>query len=213
MNYKLKERVRFIFLVGVCLCCSCKQNFNSGDLIFVASENSDFEKSIAAVTKKKYDTITFSHVGILNVTDTGVFVVEAVPEKGVQYSKFEDFKKENKGNKLFIGKLKKKYKKYGAAAVCRVCSHLGKAYDYAFVLNDDRYYCSELVYDAYACVSNNPDFFETPNMTFKKEGSNETLPFWIEYFNKLQLPIPEEKPGINPTALSHSKKLKIKNYK
>jgi hypothetical protein len=65
------------------------------------------------------------------------------------------------------------------------------------------------VYDAYAHASGDPHFFETPNMTFKKEGTDELLPFWIEYFEKLNIPVPEGKPGINPTGLSRSEKLTI----
>jgi len=205
------RKLIWLLFVVCALFSSCSQTLHSGDLIFVASENSDFEKSIVEVTKSKEKTLNFTHVGIINVTDSGVFVIEAAPQKGVVYSSFSAFKDENMNGVLYIGMLKSKYKKHTRDALNRACSHLGKEYDYAFDFENDLYYCSELVYDAYAHASGDPRFFETPNMTFKKEGTDEILPYWIEYFEKLNLLVPEGKPGINPTGLSRSDKLKIRN--
>ena len=194
-------------MVLVYVCNACTLKFNTGDLLFVVSEQTDFEKSIVEVTKNEKQDFNFTHIGIINVTDTGIFIVEAVPKKGVIYSTINNYD----STKFVIGKLKPKYKKYADAAVKRACSHLGKGYDYAFDFENNLYYCSELVYDAFVFASKNPHFFETPNMTFKKDGSNEYVPFWVEYFEKQNLPIPEGKPGINPTGLSHAKQLTIKN--
>ena len=204
---------KFIWLLctALFLLNSCAQTLHSGDLIFVASENSDFERSIVEVTKS--ETLNFSHVGIINVTDSGIFVVEAVPEKGVVYTSLQEFKNENINGVLYIGFLKPTYKKYAKDALNRACSHLGKGYDYVFDFENDLYYCSELVYDAYAHASNDLHFFEIIDMTFKKEGTDELLPFWVEYFEKLNVFIPEGKPGVNPTGLSNSEKLIIKNLR
>jgi len=197
-------------LGGFFLFGSCKQEvLHSGDLIFIASESSDFEKSIVEVTKTKDKTLNFTHVGIINITDSGIFVIEAVPEKGVVYTGLQEFNDENTDGILYVGMLKSKYKKYTKNALSRACSHLGKGYDYAFDFENDLYYCSELVYDAYAYASGNPHFFEAPEMTFKVERTDEFLPFWVAYFEGLGVPVPEGKPGINPTGLSHSNKLRI----
>jgi hypothetical protein len=199
----------FFLLVAFLLFYGCSQNLNTGDLIFVSSENSDFEKSIVEVTKSENELLNFSHVGMINVTDSGVFVVEAVPGRGVVYTNFQEFKDENSNGTLYIGTFKSKYKKYAQDALNRACSHLGKDYNYAFDFENDLYYCSELVYDAYAVASGDLHFFETPDMTFKKEGTDEILPFWSEYFEKLDVAVPEGKPGVNPTGLSRSGKLII----
>jgi len=195
-----------IFFLLLYLCYACSNTFSTGDLLFVVSEQTDFEKSIVEVTKNEKNDSNFTHVGILNVTDSGIFVVEAVPTKGVIYSTLNNYD----STRFVIGKLKPKYKKYADAAVNRACSHLGKGYDYAFDFENNLYYCSELVYDAFVYASKDPHFFETPNMTFKKESSEEFVSFWVEYFEKQNIPIPEGKPGINPTGLSRSEKLKIK---
>ncbi|MCL2167660.1 MAG: hypothetical protein FWH59_00870 [Lentimicrobiaceae bacterium] len=188
------------------------QNLSNGDLIFVSSENSDFEKSIVETTKLKDKELNFTHVGIVNVTDTGIFVIEAVPYKGVIYTNLKDFETENKNAPLYIAKLIPEYQKYTNGALRRACSNLGKGYDYTFDLENDLFYCSELVYDAYAYASGDPIFFETPNMTFKKEGTDEFLLYWVEYFEKNNHAIPEGKPGINPIGLSRSNKLRITDY-
>jgi len=204
------DLVKKYLLIAFCLLfMSCAQNLRTGDLVFVASENSELEKSIVEVTQLNNNELNFTHAGIINVTDTGIFVVEAVPQKGVCYSSFQEFKNENKNGTLYIASFKSEYQKYAKDALNRACSHLGKGYDYAFDLENDLYYCSELVYDAYAYAAGDPHFFETPNMTFKKENSNDFLPYWVEYFEKQNIPIPENKPGINPNGLSRSDKLRI----
>ncbi|MDR2971306.1 MAG: hypothetical protein LBU83_05175 [Bacteroidales bacterium] len=201
-------------LIGtLLLSVSCTQNLSSGDLVFVASENSDFEKSIVAVTKSDLCALNFTHVALINVTDSGNFVIEAVPQKGVIYSSFQEFKEENKNGTLYFASLKPEYRQYTESALGRAYSHLGKGYDYGFDFENDLYYCSELVYDAYAHATGNPNFFETPNMTFKESDTDEILPYWLEYFNKHQLPVPEGKPGISPNGLSRSEKLQIKKPK
>jgi len=197
-----------VALLTYSLCASSlPPNLSSGDLVFVASENSDFERSIAEVTRHGDKALNFTHVGIINVTDTGVFVIEATPKKGVVYTSFLEFQEENKNGILYFMSLKPQYQQYTEVAIRRAYSHLGKGYDFAFDFENDLYYCSELVYDAYAHAAADPDFFETPPMTFKSNETDDFLPYWIEYFEKLQLPIPEGKPGINPTGMSKSEKL------
>jgi len=205
------SKLLLLLLIALALFISCTQTLSSGDLIFVTSESSDFEKSIVEVTKAKDKMLNFTHVGIINVTDSGIFVVEAVPEKGVVYTSLQEFKDENIAGILYVGMLKSKHKKYAKDALNRACSHLGKGYDYAFDFENDLYYCSELVYDAYAHASGDAHFFETPAMSFKKEGTDEFLPFWVAYFEKLGVSVPEGKPGVNPTGLSRSGKLRIMN--
>jgi len=116
MNMNNRNNFLILLLVGMVSLFNnvVAQNYRSGDLIFVSSENSEFEKAIATSTKTENNTL-------------------------------------------------------------------------------------------------NPNFFETPDMTFKKEGTDEILPYWLDYFEKRNLPVPEGKPGINPTGLSRSEKLIMNN--
>jgi len=38
-------------------------------------------------------------------------------------------------------------------------------------------------------------------MTFKDPETNDYFPAWVEYFNKMNVPIPENKPGLNPGSM------------
>ena len=46
-------------------------------------------------------------------------------------------------------------------------------------------------------------------MTFINPYTNETMDIWKEYYNKLNIKIPEGKPGINPGIMSISDKIEI----
>jgi hypothetical protein len=76
-------------------------------------------------------------------------------------------------------------------------------------LDNDKYYCSELVYEIFLKVNNNEPVFNLNTMTFKAKNSDEFLPNWVEYYRKLGEAIPEGKLGINPGAMSKSDVLKI----
>jgi len=46
-------------------------------------------------------------------------------------------------------------------------------------------------------------------MTFIDPKTNETMDIWIDYYNKLNIEIPEGKQGINPGIMSISEKIEI----
>ena len=50
-------------------------------------------------------------------------------------------------------------------------------------------------------------FFYLEPMTYK--FNDETLPVWTEYFNNLNMSIPEGEPGINPGGISLSENINI----
>ncbi|MES2778655.1 MAG: YiiX/YebB-like N1pC/P60 family cysteine hydrolase, partial [Bacteroidota bacterium] len=86
---------------------------------------------------------------------------------------------------------------------------LGKPYDDPFLYDNGKYYCSELIYDAFAFANNGKPFFQLEPMTFKQPNSTSYFPVWIEYYQKLNIPIPEGKPGINPGGISRSDKIEF----
>ena len=79
-------------------------------------------------------------------------------------------------------------------------------YDNEFLINNNKYYCSELIYEMFL-HSNDSAFFPLSPMTYKHNG--KTLQIWTEYFKKINISIPENKPGINPGGISLSKKIDI----
>ena len=86
-------RVFSILILGFFLMsCSLQntQKMQTGDLLFVSSSLSDFERAINDVTDDGYN-LNFSHIAMLDVTDSGIFVIEATPKHGVIYRPFAEF--------------------------------------------------------------------------------------------------------------------------
>ena len=84
---------------------------------------------------------------------------------------------------------------------------IGKEYDNEFKMNNNQFYCSELIYDIFFNSNNKKSFFNLKPMTYKYNG--QTLNTWIDYFNKLGIAVPENEPGINPGSISLSEKINI----
>ena len=73
---------------------------------------------------------------------------------------------------------------------------IGKKYDEFFSIENDKYYCSELIYDIFD--QTNFTLFELKPMTFKEPKTNRFMQIWTDYFSALSYKIPEGMLGINP---------------
>ncbi len=89
---------------------------------------------------------------------------------------------------------------------------VGKKYDDAFDLKNDQYYCSELIYQAFYIANQNKPVFPLNVMTFKSSQTGDFSPYWVGYFQKLGISIPEGELGINPGAMSRSDLVDIVYY-
>ncbi|NJK97474.1 MAG: hypothetical protein HC905_23505 [Bacteroidales bacterium] len=85
---------------------------------------------------------------------------------------------------------------------------MGKPYDDVFDIQNESYYCSELVYEAFRDKDGNP-LFELSPMTYKDPDTGKTFPAWETYFKNLNVEIPEGKPGLNPGGVSKSAEICI----
>lgn len=183
--------------------------YKTGDLIFVSADTSSFDNAVAKVTKGEQIN-NFSHIGIVNCTDTGTFILEAI-FAGVVSTSIDDFFAKNKPSKTQSARLKLEYQKYIPQAIKHIYENIGKKYDFAFDFENDSYYCSELIYVGFVKSSGDSIFFETHNMTFKNAKTGDYLPYWTSYFNELHIDIPEGKQGTNPNIISRSDKLEWLN--
>lgn len=186
-------------------------SLRDGDLLFQQSECGDFCEAINTVTEA-VNGIDFNHVGIAfrNEEDQWM-VLEAVSAGVVEtpLDQFLDKKRDAQGRpKVAVGRLKNPYKDAIPPALREKESFVGAKYDATFDINNDRYYCSELVYFLYRDSSGQPLFPLAP-MTFKDPESGETFHIWTEYYEKLGEPIPEGEPGLNPGGISMSDKLEV----
>lgn len=189
-----------------------KFKLKPGDLLFQDLDCGGLCDAIESVTEG-YKNSTFSHVGIVLLNAKGEpEVLEAIGDS-VHVSPLSNFLKRqldaDQKPKVAVGRLKKKYRALIPAALQEGKKLRGKAYDDVFAMNNDRYYCSELVYEMFTKANNNQPLFPLFPMTYKTPHSNETMEVWIAYFNKLNASIPENEPGLNPGGISRSKVLKV----
>jgi len=203
---------------------SCVFNFSNlnifcfvpqmGDIVFQDGSKSNFNDAIKNVTSS-WDGRNFSHCGIVFIDSTDeateIYIIEALPE-GVKLTPFNDFllrnTDENNNPKVVVGRINDSLNYSIPTAIENAKRMLGADYDFAFDFENDRYYCSELVYFSFF-DKNGEHIFETNPMTFINPETKQFDKNWLEYFEKLGVEIPEGKEGINPGGLSKSKFLTI----
>jgi uncharacterized protein YycO len=177
-----------------------EEKLQSGDLLFVSSKwyESDMEQAI------KSSTGQYSHVALVEVDSLGVvWVIEATPNDGVKRKSFNRFEQDNyffMFGSFDIYRLTVSFDT--AAVIARAKSFVGQPYDDAFLPDNDKLYCSELIYECFLDTAGK-HLFETQPMNWReKEGK---LPdYWKKHFEKLGIPVPEGVPGTNPTDISRS---------
>jgi hypothetical protein len=198
---KLLTFLLFVSFAGF----SQKLTLKSGDLLFQSMNCGPLCEAINEVTSW-YQGRDFSHLGLVYLKNDSIYVIEAAGTE-VKITPFETFKTYTT-EKMFVGRLKRKYRALIPEAITFALQQIGVPYDEEYVYNNGKYYCSELLYDAFLHANKKP-FFELFPMTFKSPKSNEFFEVWAEYYKKLHMEIPEGKPGCNPGGISTSAKLKI----
>lgn len=180
------------------------QQLRSGDLLFQNLDCGDMCDAIEAVTEG-YRGLDFSHVGIVEVQADSVYIIEAIGA-GVQRISLFAFR-ERTHNPIWVGRLKEADTGRAESIVRYALAQIGKPYDAVFEMKPDRFYCSELVYEAYRAAFGGAEVFPLQPMTFKTPGTGQFFPVWTAYYRSLGLAIPEGSPGINPGAISRSARL------
>ena len=210
---KVSKAVFYITVLFFFINCSQdKVSLRQGDLLFQASESSRLANAIEGAGRG-YNGYAFSHVGIVNIENGDTTVIEAIPKYGVRIVSLQTFltqsKKDKNGKPLVcIGRLLPKYETVIEQSINRAKILVGKAYDSVFLPNNDAYYCSELVYDCFLDSNQAPIFANYP-MSFKDKETNEFYPAWVDFFDRIGMPIPEGTAGTNPNDMSNSDIIKI----
>jgi hypothetical protein len=182
-----------------------KSNLKPGDILFQKMNCGDLCEAIHAVTEG-YDGYDFSHLGLVLIENDSVYIIEAAGN-AVRKVTLEQFSK-NTQSTMFIGRVKSKYKKLIPQVISFSKQQIGLPYDDDYLYDNGKYYCSELIYDAFFKAYGKP-FFELQPMTFKQPETNEFFPAWVDYYQSLKIEIPEGKLGCNPGGISTSDKIKI----
>jgi len=183
----------------------------TGDLLFQDIDCGPLCDAIESVTIG-VDGKSFSHVGVVIEKDSGIFVLEAI-SAGVVLTPLNQFlgrSRDVSGNpKVVAGRLKKNYLHLVDGAIPELEKYLGQTYDSLYLMDNDSYYCSELIYLAFRAANHDKEFFPLSPMTFKSPGTHTFFPAWREYYETMHAEIPEGMPGINPGAISRSEYLEI----
>lgn len=179
----------------------------TGDLIFQEACKGDSDNTIKKVTASIGD-YQFTHVGIVYIDERdSIYVLEATRPK-VSLTPLRVYLYPQKANgcypKSVVGRLKAEYQHCIPQAMEEGMALIGKDYDDGFILDNDKYYCSELIYDVLLKANCGTPIFPLNTMTFISPDTGEITEGWVGYFKKYDLPIPEGELGINPGAMSRS---------
>ena len=181
----------------------------SGDLLLQDLDSSPLCDAIEKVTSG-FNNLNFSHIGILKIINGEKYVLEAFIN-GVDTIPLDSFLNrslnEKNNPKVLVGRLKNEYAQLIPKALELGMNLIGSEYDDEFKINNGKFYCSELIYDIFLKANNQKSIFNLQPMTYQYNG--EFMAIWIDYFNNLEIPIPENEPGINPGGISLSKKINI----
>ena len=213
---------KLYFIFFICF-TSCNSSYNNnfqlqiGDILFQDLDSSPICDAIEIVTPG-YNNYNFSHIGIIvelgdpncinpnYIYEDNIRVLEAIPNK-VTTTRLDSFLNRsidsNKKPKVIVGRLKKRYQYSILDAVKFLKNKIGTEYDDYFIKDNNKYYCSELIYEAFEKDS----VFRLYPMKFIDPITNNTMNLWQEYYNELETKIPEGEPGINPGIMSISENI------
>jgi hypothetical protein len=195
---------KIVFVLTLFAFTARAQQYQTGDLLFQNLDCGGLCDAIETVTQG-YNGQQFSHIGLVYMRNDSVYIIEAIG-KEVQLTPIQQFKNRSK-HLLVHARLEKNNIKLVPKAIQFALAQLGKPYDEPFLYNNGKYYCSELIYDAFAFANNGKPFFRLEPMTFKQPHDSSFFPVWIDYYKQLNMEIPEGKPGINPGGISRSDKI------
>lgn len=206
--------MKTLLFIILSLNCFADDGFKlqTGDLIFQESCAGDMGNAIKEVTTSIAE-YQFTHVGIVYIDENdSIFVIEATQPR-VAKTPLHEYLYPGNGKDCppvsVVGRLKPEYRHCIPKAIENGLSLVGKEYDNGFVLGDDKYYCSELIYEILLKANNGNPIFSLNVMTFKSPETGEISDGWREHFQKYNLPVPEGELGINPGAMSQSDVIEI----
>ncbi len=179
-------------------------NLVTGDILFSYIKNDIETESIAKLTSG-WNNKRINHVAIYVGHGN---VIEATSE-GVVKTKYTDFL--SKSHNVYVGRVSDKMLANKASNYAYTL--LGKKYNFAYLDDNTSLYCSQLIAECYKYANNKLDFFPKHKLMFRDTDTNEIIPFFISYYKKLNVKIPENELGTHPATLSLNDKLNIKVIK
>lgn len=200
--------MRFIWIISllaVFIGTIGAQELKSGDLLFVMAGESDFSKAISDATGGS-ENIRFVHVAIVSVEEE-VKVIEASPDGGVRKINIDKFLSQAPyidGHPGVVAKRLDVELPFDLV-IANAESYLGEPYDWWYLPDNGKMYCSELIYESYRNKSGERIFQASP-MNFRN-ADGEMPDFWEKLYRNLGMDVPEGLPGTNPQDISKDSRL------
>lgn len=193
-------------------CNNEKNKLQEGDLLFQDLNCGDLCNAIEAVTDG-VNGKNFSHCAIIVKINDSLKVIEAIGDK-VQASTITNFFARSGDTNIIknitVARINDTDEKLIPQATSFIKKQINQPYDDEFILNNGKWYCSELLFEAFKNANNNKEYFNLNPMTFKDPKTKQFFSAWVDYYKSLNKEIPEGKLGLNPGSISLSKKLVIK---
>lgn len=197
--------------------CTHNEPVFSGDLIFVEGISTSIRPEccqdtlgIRAECRPSMDqaimgsTGAMVHVGIIEGCNDSLFVIDAAPKTGVSRRELNEFleaQRDEEGRMPNIKIMQLKDQRGAMDFVAKAKMLVGAEYDFTFLPDNGKYYCSELVYECYQ--RNGKPIFEATPMNFRN-ADGEFDAYWVELFVRQGMEIPQGVLGTNPNDLYHS---------
>ena len=182
----------------------------NGDLRFQVGAGSDMAAAIQDATSRG-GVLPFTHAALAEVTADGeVRIIEAAGERGVCRTPLDEFLARSAridGRPAVVVCRVDAGREVIDAAVERAAGFIGQPYDWYYLPDNGRIYCSELIYESFLHADGRHIFTARP-MNFR--AADGSLPrFWAELFESLGEPVPEGTDGTNPADMSQENCLKM----
>lgn len=172
-----------------------KSNVQEGDLLFCIAPG---DNAITDVTQG-IGGMKIEHVGIYHMRS----VIEATTGRGVVLTPIDDFVSRY-GGQVVIGRVEEADIKL---SVENALKYIGLPYDNIFMPDDSAMYCSELVQKSFVKHDSTLIFSPIP-MSFH-DASGTITPYWIDFYKRRGMEVPEGWPGSNPGEMSRRECVKI----
>lgn len=187
-----------------------------GDLLFQDLNCGQFCDNVDSVTYG-YNNSYVSHVAlVINASESNPQVIEAISQ-GVSITPLEKFLERSLDEKhqprVMVGRLKPIYQKLIPTAIQIAELQVGKPYNESFVAaNGQAFYCSELIDYSFQESNHSYTLFHRLPMNFTNGKSNKILPLWQNYYQNLQIHVPQGQLGTNPGAMSRESSIQIIHF-
>lgn len=177
-------------------CADGDFSLQAGDLVFRIAGEEGMSSAVAASTAWN-DSLKFDHVAIVAVGDGKPYIIEAAPDGGVRRTSWEEF---IESGGAVVMRVNVDFPV--DMAIERASGFIGQDYDWHFLPDNGKLYCSELVWESYL-YADGSRLFEALPMNFRDSDGNMPV-FWEELFRRFGEPVPEGVPGTNPNDMAKS---------